>query len=518
MSIYTKSKNPASGNSTVEGYDYEDSFRVGIKEGCENIIIDYLTNLYANPLKAVVRELLTNALDASADSDESVVIEKKNIDGDKCIFSITDFGVGMSAEQLKENYITYANSSKKDDFGVVGGFGLGSKSPMAIAAQYTVTSCDGKETNKAVVSRTDQGIFGKIEKVANIGASMTKVEIECRDYQATKMMQYAREFGFLCSRTIKFQDGEYETTNEEDGNGTRCVIPFTNINGYDVTLIYDAENTTPGAVVREIRSASIGHAKNTVARIGDISYELENNSNKRVYFVIDVEPGYFQFAPSREELPAGEKLDHLKETFSQIDFDSKEIFDMINGNFDINDEEVNRACYKIFAGQPEYVEKIVGKEKAKVLCTINNAKDDASIEAIATEVFGKDSAVLWKYQGKVVEHFWCNILREHDAWEKAVSNAYDIIVRGAETIKVNDNRDSYYRKTFLVTEVDMEKFAKHQLPTGYKKSDVAKLVSSNRGLNVAVVYSPRSLGDIQKSPYFPFLAGILNGSAQYRYC
>lgn len=62
MSIYTKSKTTVGNLEKAEDFEINDnSFKVGIKSGAENIIIDYLTNLYSNPATAVCRELFTNA-------------------------------------------------------------------------------------------------------------------------------------------------------------------------------------------------------------------------------------------------------------------------------------------------------------------------------------------------------------------------------------------------------------------------------------------------------------------------
>lgn len=101
----------------------------------------------------------------------------------------------MSADELKNNYITYANSSKVDDYDVVGSFGLGSKSPMAIVPKYTVESFNGKEQNIATVARTNNGIFANIEKVDEVSDhSFTRVSFGGINYDTVKKMHlYIRE-------------------------------------------------------------------------------------------------------------------------------------------------------------------------------------------------------------------------------------------------------------------------------------------------------------------------------------
>ena len=96
-------------------------------------IMAVLSNLYKDPVDAMVREYLTNMWDAY------VALRKVNptakirtpelhvpsrMDGN---LSFTDFGIGMSLEQVWNIYATYGRTTKGADNDEVGGFGLGSK-------------------------------------------------------------------------------------------------------------------------------------------------------------------------------------------------------------------------------------------------------------------------------------------------------------------------------------------------------------------------------------------------------
>lgn len=99
--------------------------------------------LYSNKIRAVIRELSTNAYDAH------VFLNKKDIPFDvqlpnsfSPLFSLRDYGPGMSKEDIMGLYTTYFKSGqykiKSNDY--VGCLGLGSKSPFAYTRSFNVTS------------------------------------------------------------------------------------------------------------------------------------------------------------------------------------------------------------------------------------------------------------------------------------------------------------------------------------------------------------------------------------------
>jgi len=59
------------------------------------------------------------------------------------VFWVRDYGSGLSEDDVLSLYTTYFRSTKDQDNSQIGGFGLGSKSPFAVADQFTVTSWHG---------------------------------------------------------------------------------------------------------------------------------------------------------------------------------------------------------------------------------------------------------------------------------------------------------------------------------------------------------------------------------------
>src|SRR5690606_32060996 len=97
--------------------------------------------LYADKIKAVIRELSTNAYDAHVEAgnkDRPFDVKLPTILDP--VFRIRDYGTGLSHEDVLNLYNTYFYSTKTESNEVVGALGLGSKSPYAYTSVFTVIS------------------------------------------------------------------------------------------------------------------------------------------------------------------------------------------------------------------------------------------------------------------------------------------------------------------------------------------------------------------------------------------
>ena len=99
------------------------------------------SGLYSNKVWAVCREYLTNARDAhvaAGNEDTAIDVTIPNRFGNDLI--IRDYGPGMSVDFVKEVYVTYAESTKRDSNEQTGMWGLGSKSAYAYSDTFQVIS------------------------------------------------------------------------------------------------------------------------------------------------------------------------------------------------------------------------------------------------------------------------------------------------------------------------------------------------------------------------------------------
>ena len=147
--------------ATVESsMDFGDSINMGIAEDAEGIkhLMSLLTNLYNDPELAVIREYYTNALDAHVEVGQTQPVDIYLPTRENPLYVVKDYGVGMSREDIAKIYSQYGASTKRKTNKQVGAFGLGCKSALTIATQFTLTSVkDGLKTT-ALISKDESGI------------------------------------------------------------------------------------------------------------------------------------------------------------------------------------------------------------------------------------------------------------------------------------------------------------------------------------------------------------------------
>jgi hypothetical protein len=105
------------------------------------------SGLYANKIRAIVRELSCNAVDshtAAGKTDTPFDVHLPN--AIEPWFSIRDYGTGLNHEQVTNIYTTYFESTKTNSNEFIGALGLGSKSPFSYTDNFTVTTVkDGRK-------------------------------------------------------------------------------------------------------------------------------------------------------------------------------------------------------------------------------------------------------------------------------------------------------------------------------------------------------------------------------------
>lgn len=123
-------------------------FRIKNSGKAFKVLID---GLYSDKIRAVVREIWSNAYDAhveAACSEQPFECQLPTIF--EPIFRVRDYGIGMDHQTIMHLYTTVFESTKENTNTQVGKFGLGSKAPFAYTDTFTVTSYSG--TDKTLYS------------------------------------------------------------------------------------------------------------------------------------------------------------------------------------------------------------------------------------------------------------------------------------------------------------------------------------------------------------------------------
>lgn len=126
------------------------------------------SGLYANKIRAVIRELSCNAVDSHvAAGRDDVPFDVHLPTTLEPWFAVRDYGTGLSHDQVTQIYTTYFESTKTASNEFIGALGLGSKSPFSYTDNFTVTAVQNGK--KGIYSA-----FINAEGVPSIAQMMTE--------------------------------------------------------------------------------------------------------------------------------------------------------------------------------------------------------------------------------------------------------------------------------------------------------------------------------------------------------
>jgi hypothetical protein len=115
-------------------------------------------NLYSNPIGSLIREVTSNALDANVENNVLTPIEvnvERDYDSSCDYLTIKDNGIGINPDRMANIFMKYFSSTKRDTNTAIGGWGLGSKSPLAYQDIFYITTiCN--HADKIIISDIDE--------------------------------------------------------------------------------------------------------------------------------------------------------------------------------------------------------------------------------------------------------------------------------------------------------------------------------------------------------------------------
>lgn len=247
------------------------------------------SGLYANKIRAIVRELSCNAVDSHVAAGRAdVPFEVHLPTALEPHFSIRDFGTGLSHEQVTSIYTTYFESTKTGSNDFIGALGLGSKSPFSYTDNFTVTAIkDGRK-----------GIYTAFINDAGVPSIALMMEESTTDAPGVEVKFSVNErFDFS-----KFQN-EAATVYQY----FKLQPKVTGVSNFQIPVLkYETKDIIPG--VHSYNSDS--GIRRSRAIMGNIAYPIEvpNNGLGNLQRLLDCglelhfEIGELDFQASREGL------------------------------------------------------------------------------------------------------------------------------------------------------------------------------------------------------------------------
>ena len=124
-----------------------------------NLIMDILAKLYTHPETAVVREYVANAVDAHIKANVKVPVEVTLPTNSKPTLTVKDYGEGLDMHDILAVYGNFGVSDKRNSNDFIGGFGIGSKSGLAVSDKIYVESIKDGLQNIFELKRTSEGVI-----------------------------------------------------------------------------------------------------------------------------------------------------------------------------------------------------------------------------------------------------------------------------------------------------------------------------------------------------------------------
>lgn len=350
-----------------------DVTRNGVKKSTKCGIVvnakafDMLARQYSDPIKAILQELGANAADSHIRAGkQEVPFSVKLPNALDPHLRIRDYGVGMTEDVVYDVYINYMKSDKTDTNSETGCFGIGSKTPLAYADQFNITTYnDGTMTMYALV-KSEDGVpelneFGSWDTEEDNGV---EISFSVKEDDFNKFSDRAVE-------VYKY----FNTRPEVSGNGDFVYPERKEIISGDTWRIDKGR-----------------YSDNSVVVMGNVAYPVDvwqfgHDSKERAFLgnnaVIEVPIGDLNVTPSREALEYNEHT--LKGISKAIDRVMSEIADSIGVRFSKAD-----SWWQAKAIQREIVREIKGIGSIEELSMFDGRSLDEYPKLYVRRTFTKD--------------------------------------------------------------------------------------------------------------------------------
>lgn len=266
-------------------------------------IIEILRNhLYSRKIGTPIQEIISNCRDAcreagKKDNDFFVTVPTRL----NPVFSARDYGIGLTPQRVKEIFIRYGSSTKRDDNLQTGSFGLGSKSFWAYTDSFTViTYLDGvRRSYVAHIGTSYQGRLDLVSTGLTDEPNGTEVQVAVKPYDI-------EEFRRGIFRAIYFWDerptlkGELDQPERAKGNRLSDLVEIVDSNlipSYIFEHSYDEKALAViDGIPYPIEEEIINKNKNFLNTMGMLKNDL----------ILHFGNGVVELAASRESITGSE--------------------------------------------------------------------------------------------------------------------------------------------------------------------------------------------------------------------
>lgn len=273
------------------------------------------TKLYTKPHEAIVRELVSNAIDANTEAHCDNEIKLHLPTELEPEFYVEDNGIGMDEKTVLDVYCKYGNSTRRNSNEVIGGLGLGSKTPFAYASQFNIeTAKDGMKHSYVAFIGEDGKPHIAMAGSEPCSTSGTKVSFPVKEQDFDSFYRGAGKALLFSKKMPKIVNGEREFYRaNQDYNESLNNATFVAARNYlannefiskdcsekSMEAVSAILNNMSSRIVAEMGGVAYG-IDTTQIYGGKLSCELEGLFGK--FTVLHFDMGALAFQASREML------------------------------------------------------------------------------------------------------------------------------------------------------------------------------------------------------------------------
>lgn len=261
-------------------------------------------DLYQRPIEAVVRETLTNALDAHVEAGTThIPVDIKLPNWDDELFYIRDYGPGLSVERVNDLYLVYGKSTRRESNDYSGAFGLGCKASLAYTTSFMVTSYHEGQKHEFLVYYDQDNIPCLDHRSSELtdepsGLKISLSMLNSTDYvhfhsALAKVLQHIPESYYNCiTNGYKFA-----VTYPEYTEYGPLKLKNTKADTFQIIMGYVAYDVDIGAVTEYLTQ------HNKQLRVNDLVFnavDVIRTLNNTYDVTIKAELGRYPIHPSRE--------------------------------------------------------------------------------------------------------------------------------------------------------------------------------------------------------------------------
>lgn len=306
-------------------------FKLGFAPGSEAELFRRLIHAYTDPIPSLVRELVSNAIDATMRLPErersAVDIDLKTWDNE---IVVKDYGIGMTSDEVQQYYNVGA-SIKKDDLNAIGSYGMGAKAPLAYSDEFTVKTTKHGVTTLFKISYANGEYDGQVFSERETGApSGTEVHVPFRVNDRLEFedaVDHYRRYSFDVSIRLNGQESD---VMESDYVEIPKMLVHKNEN--------DPSENVYGRVFLSSKSIndSAHYGMGVAAVLGGWAYSVDRFYDVKTRppeVLVEIFPGLVDFSNSRDAITSNDRLEELNLRITEY-FQSEDVSDFIVNGFD----------------------------------------------------------------------------------------------------------------------------------------------------------------------------------------